>query len=329
MIVAAFVVIAFVLTAYVLADGYDLGIAAITPLIARTDAERLASMQAIGPFWNGNEVFLIAGGAMLFALFPRAYASSFSGFYLPFMVMLWLLMGRGVSLELREHFPSPMWHQFWDACFTTASALLILLFGVALGNLIRGLPLDSNGYFLGTFAFLLNWYALLVGFFALVALAVHGTLFLALRVEGELGERATRFAQRLWPVLAIVFAIVTAATFLEHGSVGVLAMILGAFALVALITIRLTMRRNAARAAFLSSTAFLGFLMAAAAATLFPYLLPAYPDSKSVGLSIFDASPSPAALASALGVSVVGLIAVAVYGTLVWRLLAGKVRVGE
>ncbi len=102
-------------------------------------------MASIGPFWNGNEVWLIAGGAALFALFPAAYASSFSGFYLPFIVVLWLLMFRGIAIELREHFTSELWHQFWDAAFSLSSALLIVLFGVAIGNLLRGVPLERVG----------------------------------------------------------------------------------------------------------------------------------------------------------------------------------------
>ncbi|HET9030749.1 MAG TPA: cytochrome d ubiquinol oxidase subunit II [Candidatus Aquilonibacter sp.] len=329
MIVAAFVVIAFVLTAYVLFDGYDLGVATIAPLVAKNDRERLAAMQAIGPFWNGNEVFLIAGGAMLFALFPRAYASSFSGFYLPFIIVLWLLMGRGIALELREHFPSAMWHQFWDACFTIASALLVLLFGVALGNLIRGVPLDAQGFFMGTFGFLLNWYALLVGVFAVVALAMHGAAFLALRVEGSLNERAFGFARRLWPAAVVLFVSITAGTFVVHPAVGAGAIVLGLLALAALVVTRVLLGRRSELGAFASSSAFLALLMAAAAATLFPYLLPAFAGSQGAGISIFDAAPSAGALASALAVSIVGLVAVAVYGTIVWRMLAGKVRVGE
>src|SRR5579863_1803753 len=196
--VAGFVVIAFMLTMYVLLDGFDLGVAAIAPAIARTDRERAAAMTSIGPFWNGNEVWLIAAGAALFALFPVAYASSFSGFYLPFVVVLWLLMFRGIALELREHFATELWHQFWDAAFSLSSALLILLFGVALGNLLRGVPLDAAGYFQGTFALLLNPYAVLVGAFALCTLGQHGASFLALRVEGELGARSLRVLLRLW-----------------------------------------------------------------------------------------------------------------------------------
>lgn len=329
MIVVAFVVIAFMLAMYVLLDGYDLGIASIAPFVARNDRERLASMQAIGPFWNGNEVFLIAGGGMLFALFPRAYASSFSGFYLPFMVVLWLLMGRGIALELREHYPNAMWHQFWDACFFVSSALLVLLFGVALGNLVRGLPLDANGYFLGSFGFLLNWYALLVGIFAVVALATHGATFLALRVRGALNERVRAFAARSWIGLFILFIAVTAATFAVHHGVSAFAIVAGALAFAALIVMRVVLGIRSDLGAFLTSSVFLALLMAAVAATLFPYLLPSFPAPATTGLSIYDAAPSPSALETSLGVFGVGLVGVGIYGAAVWRMLAGKVETGE
>jgi cytochrome d ubiquinol oxidase subunit II len=329
MTVLAFAFIAFMLAAYVLSDGYDLGIGAIAPLVARDDRERLGAMQAIGPFWNGNEVFLIAGGASLFALFPRAYASSFSGFYLPFMVVLWLLMGRGIALELREHFPSEIWHQFWDACFSIASALLVLLFGVALGNLLRGVPLDKQGYFIGTFAFLLNWYALLIGVFAVAALGLYGAAFLVLRTSGPMADRALRFAQRLWIAVLVLFAASTAATFFVHGAIGTLAIVLGVVAFLAFVAMRVALGRRAELGAFLAGTAFLGLLMAAAASTLFPLLLPAFPATAGGGLSIFDAAPAPVALSSALGVTIVGMIGVAIYGSIVWRMLAGKVAVGE
>ncbi|HEY6450896.1 MAG TPA: cytochrome d ubiquinol oxidase subunit II, partial [Candidatus Cybelea sp.] len=208
MSVAAFIAIVFLLTMYVVLDGYDLGVASIALLIARGDRERATVMASIGPFWNGNEVWLIAAGAALFALFPAAYASSFSGFYLPFIIVLWLLMFRGIALELREHFSSELWHQFWDASFSLSSGLLIFILGLALGNLLRGVPLNSEGYFQGTFAFLLNPYALLVGLFAVLTLGVHGGAFAATRIEGELGARAMRLARRgSWAVLALYLAV--------------------------------------------------------------------------------------------------------------------------
>lgn len=326
MITAAFVFIAFMIGAYVLLDGYDLGIGSIVPLVARSDRERLAAMQAIGPFWNGNEVFLVAAGGALFALFPRAYASSFSGFYLPFIIVLWLLMGRGIALELREHYPNEMWHQFWDGVFVLASALLALLFGVALGNLIRGVPLDAQGYFQGTFAFLLNWYALLVGLFAVVTLAYHGAAFLILRTAGPFTRRVRAFAARVWIAVAVLFVAVTAATLIVHPP-AVWVYPLGALALAALAGSRIALARGAELATFLAGSAFLALLFAAAAGTLYPYLIPAFPAAHAAGLSIFDAAPSPGALTSALAVSAIGMIGVLIYGGIVWRMLAGKVTV--
>ena len=324
----AFILIAFMLTAYVLLDGYDLGVAAITPLIAKTDRERGRSMHAIGPFWNGNEVWLVAAGGALFALFPQAYASAFSGFYLPFMVVLWLLMFRGIAMELRGHFPSEIWHTFWDAAFAIASALLILIFGVALGNLVRGLPLDAHGYFQGTFAYLLNPYALLVGLFAVAALAHHGACFARARIDGELGARAGRLAKGLWIVVCALYVATTIGTFLSVGAPRGPRWIEG-FALVAiagLVGARVFLGNARRWRAFGCSSLFIAALLIQAAGTLYPYLLPSLGGG---GLSVFTSVPSPVALASALTVTVVGTVAVVLYGTLVLSKMAGKLPEGE
>jgi cytochrome d ubiquinol oxidase subunit II len=324
---AGFIAVAFMLAMYVVLDGYDLGVAAVAPLMARSDRERAATMAGIGPFWNGNEVWLIAGAAALFALFPTAYASSFSGFYLPFIVVLWLLMFRGIALELREHFPSEVWHQFWDAAFSVSSALLIFVFGIALGNLLRGVPLDATGYFRGTFAFLLNPYALLVGLFALATLGVHGAAFVAMRIEGELAGRAIRIvAGGSWLIL-ILYVAVTALTLSMNAppkASWLLAM--PVLSLVALGTTWRSARAGRARKAFIMSSCFIVTLLAASAGTLFPYLLPGFP-VRSQGISIFAGAPSEAALACALSVTLVGIAGVAVYAPIVWRRMAGKIRV--
>jgi cytochrome bd ubiquinol oxidase subunit II len=315
----AFAVIAFMLTAYVLLDGYDLGVAAIAPFVARTDDERRATMQAIGPFWNGNEVWLIAAGGALFAMFPLAYASAFSGFYLPLMVMLWLLMGRGIALELREHFPSAMWHQFWDVIFSASSLLLIVLFGVALGNLIRGVPLDPQGYFNGTFAFLLNPFALLVALFAVATLALHGSTFLAWRAKGAVAERARLLGRGVWIGCVTLLIVMTIAAFATH--VGTVVSWAGAAGLIAfgvLIASRAAIARKNDRMAFAATSAFIVALMAAASGTIFPYLVPAYP-AGSGGISIYAAAPSPPALLSALVATGVGIVAVCIYSTVVWK----------
>lgn len=324
---AGFCVIAFMLTAYVLLDGFDLGVAAIAPFIGRDERERGAAMASIGPFWNGNEVWLIASGAALFALFPRAYASSFSGFYLPFIIVLWLLMFRGMSLELRHHFPSRIWREFWDAAFTVASALLIFIFGVALGNVLRGFPLDAAGYFRGTFGYLLNPYALLVGVFALGVLGLHGATFAAMRIEGVPGDRARRLSSQFFWIVVALFVAVTVATFCVRGAPGApIVALLGVLSVAALAALAVALRRASAAGAFAASSAFIGALMASAATAIYPFLLPAVAGGAG-GITIFDAAPSAAALACALVVTILGSIAVLIYGSFVWRRMGGKVSV--
>ncbi len=321
-------VIALMLTAYVLLDGFDLGVSSIAPFIARNDNERRIAMESIGPFWNGNEVCLIAAGAALFALFPSAYAASFSGFYLPFMVVLWLLMFRGISLELREHLSSDLWHQFWDAAFWASSTLLIVLFGVALGNLIRGVPLDASGYFQGSFSFLLNPYAIAVALLAVCVLGFHGAAFARLRIDGPPAARAASALTALWWCVAALYVIVSAATLYLRGFGGHWATYAcGAIALAALIAMRLALGRSDV-AAFAASSLFLIALMGAAAATMYPYILPGYPPG-SGGLSIDAAAPSVAAMTTALTVTIGGGIAVVAYGSLVFRRMAGKLRVED
>ena len=324
--VLAFALIGFMLTAYVLLDGFDLGIGALTPFVARTDAERAASMQAIGPFWNGNEVWLIAAGGSLFALFPEAYASSFSGFYLPFMVVLWLLMFRGIAMELRSHLTSELWHTFFDAAFALASGLLALIFGVAIANLVRGLPLDAHGYFHGTFAFLLNPYALLVGVFTVVALAQHGATFLVVRVDGPPAVRAMRALPMLIATSGVLFVLVTAATYYVRSGVFGLSWLyaMPLLSLGALVAMLIFVRSKNTRAAFFASSAFLLTLMIEAAGTLFPNLLPSYPSGH--GLSIYQAAPSHTALISALIITIVGIIAVIVYGSIVLPKMLQRIR---
>lgn len=314
--VAAFVLLAGMLAAYVMLDGYDLGVGALHLILAKTDRERAASLAAIGPFWSGNEVMLIAAGATLFALFPKAYAASFSGFYLPFIIVLWLLMVRGMSIELRGHFQSDLWRGFWDVGFSISSALLALLFGVALGNILRGVPLDSSGYFTGTFAFLLNAYALGVGVLALVALAMHGAAFLWMRDAATLNARAQRAARTLVVPVFVLFAIVTAATMFVHPVARSGALwIAPTIALASLIGVWFA--RNGVQALTASSVFLLG-MIASAAATLFPSLLPGFP-SGSAGLDIYNAAPSAYSIGTAFTAAAIGVGAVLLYGTLAAR----------
>src|SRR5256885_5525056 len=200
MTTAWFCFLAVMVTVYVVLDGFDLGVGALHLVLARTDEEREQDTGAIGPVWNGNEVWLLASGGVLFMAFPAAYAAAFSGLYFGLILVLWLLVGRGLALELRHQIDNPLWRSACDTVFSLSSAALALVFGVALGNVVRGVPLGRDGYFhLGLFA-TLNWYALLIGVFGLVTLCAHGAGFLALRGTGDLAARARTWARGLMPL---------------------------------------------------------------------------------------------------------------------------------
>src|ERR1035438_8806467 len=216
-----FIIVAFMLAAYVVLDGFDLGAGVIYLLVARTGEERRMVLRAIGPVWDGNEVWLLATGGILYFAFPQLYASSFSGFYLPLMMVLWLLMLRGLGIELRPHIDNSVWQGFFDVVFCGASALLPIFFGAALGNVIRGVPLGPDGYFFeplwtnfraGSNPGILDWYTVMTGVIALVTLTAHGSLYIAVKTEAELNRRARLVAQWAWPLqllLTIVGLIAT------------------------------------------------------------------------------------------------------------------------
>ena len=313
MIVLAFLVLVVMLGVYVLLDGYDLGVGAVNLFVARDDAEREAVLESIGPYWNGNEVWLIAAGGTLFALFPQVYASSFSGFYLPFMVLLWLLMFRGIAFELRGQFPSDLWRGFFDVTFAAASALLILVLGVALGNVLRGV----------------NPYAVGVGLLAVLALAQHGAAWIADRVDGPPARRALTAIRILWPLVLGLTGVMTIATFRVHSPVpNLLAMpgiaVAPLCSIVGLVGVATFVLQGRTPRLFAASTLFLAGLLASAAATLYPYLLPGYP-SPETGLSIFSAPISPLALQTMLPIAIGGLLIVAAYRSFVGvRLSAGR-----
>ena len=213
-----FCLVAVMIATYVVLDGFDLGAGVVHLLVARTDAERRAVLRSIGPVWDGNEVWLLAAGGTLYFAFPALYASSFSGFYLPLMIVLWLLILRGISIEFRNHVESLVWHPLWDAVFAGSSALLAIFFGAALGNVVRGVPLDRAGDFFlplwtdftaGPDAGILDWYTVLVAVAALLTLTVHGALWLALKNRGRARTRVPGCSPRSawWGVLAAVIAI--------------------------------------------------------------------------------------------------------------------------
>ncbi|HEY6867742.1 MAG TPA: cytochrome d ubiquinol oxidase subunit II, partial [Candidatus Eisenbacteria bacterium] len=206
-----FAIVALMLTLYVVLDGFDLGAGSLHLAVARTDTERRQVLAAIGPFWDGNEVWLLATGGALFVAFPRALAAGLSGFYLAIFLVLWCLILRGIAIEFRSHVPHPLWRAFWDTTLALASALLAVFFGAALGNLVRGLPLDGQGWFgLALFTHfgtrppvgILDWYTVAAGVFALATLMLHGATFLAMRATGALEARSRALARWLGIIVA-------------------------------------------------------------------------------------------------------------------------------
>src|SRR5712672_1869871 len=215
-----FSLIAMMIIVYVLLDGFDLGAGAIHLMVATTEEERRKVLASIGPVWAGNEVWLIAAGGTLFFGFPALYASGFSGFYLPLMIVLWLLILRGTSTEFRNHIISRVWDPFWDFLFCASSLLLAIFFGAALANVVRGVPLDASGYFfeplwtdfrLGEQTGILDWYTILVAVLALLALVMHGALWVRMKTTGPVRDRSLRIAQlNWWLVVALTMAVTIA-----------------------------------------------------------------------------------------------------------------------
>jgi len=273
---------------YVVLDGFDIGVGILHLLIAHTDDERRALIQSIGPVWDGNEVWLLAAGGTLYFAFPALYAASFSGFYLPLMMVLWLLILRGVSLEFRSHVGGHLWSVFWDAVFAVASILLAVFFGAALGNVVRGVPLDAAGNFFEPLwtnfqptgqTGILDWYTILVGMVALAVLAFHGAVWLTWRVRGELNGRTHAVALRLWWVAALTI-ILTFVNFrllpvgLYSFRVHPLGFIFPLLAIAGLVGVKLFLRGNQEAAAFAASCVYIIGMLTSVTFTLYPNVLP-------------------------------------------------------
>jgi cytochrome d ubiquinol oxidase subunit II len=337
---AWFAIIAGMLAAYAVLDGFDFGVGIIHRLVARTDEERRTVLAAIGPVWDGNEVWLIAAGGVLFMAFPRVYATAFSGFYLALMVVLWLLILRGLAIEFRAHQDNPLWREFWDTVFAVASALLAVAFGATLGNLVRGVPLRKEGlhgmplftdFRPGREPGILDWYTCLVGLFTLVALAGHGALYLAWRTDGPVRQRSLDLARGAWKISLALWGVVTAATaWVRPDLFSGLAARPWTLAFVALAAagawgVFRFPARGRELAAFLASSAFLVGLVATALAGNYPYWLRSTLDP-SDSLTTTNSASARHALGVALVWWAVGIVLVAGYFTHLFRSVRGKVQ---
>jgi cytochrome bd ubiquinol oxidase subunit II len=330
-----FAIVAAMLAVYVMLDGFDLGAGALHLFLAKTDAERRAVLASIGPVWDGNEVWLIAAGGTLYFAFPGLYASSFSGFYLPLMMVLWLLILRGISVEFRNHMESGVWNPFWDSVFSFASGLLAIFFGAALGNVVRGVPLDNAGNFflplwtdfsLGKEVGILDWYTVLVAVAALLTLTLHGALWVAYKTSGALEARAAQLAARLWWVVAAAAALITILSFRVQPH---LAESFGArpwgfiFPILAVGGLVWTKLRSGQQA-FLGSCLFILGMLTSAAFGLYPYVLPSN-TNPALSLTVENTAAARHGLGIGLTWFIPGIALVAVYFSYTYRSFAGKV----
>ena len=338
-----FGIAAVMLSVYVVMDGFDFGAGILHLFVARTDAERRQVLSAIGPFWDGNEVWLLASGGVLFLAFPKVLAAGLSGFYLAVMLLIWVLILRGAAIELRSHLGDGMWRAFFDAVFAGASALAPVLLGAALGNILRGVDFDADGWFsLALFdSFsptgalgLLDAYTVLVGLVAFVALTHHGALFLVWKTDGDVQARSLRWAAGAFPVLVVLWVAATWATqrvspgLFEGWAARPLAWAASLAFVVGLAVSWRARRAGQHGRALVGSGVFLLGGLAATAASVFPVMI-ADRDDPAASLTALNAASSPHSLSVALWWWPVGAVLAVAYTLLVFRLHTGKVTAGE
>lgn len=333
-----FWIVAVMIAVYVVLDGFDIGVGILYPILARNEADRRIMMHSIGPVWDGNEVWLLAGGGTLYFAFPLLYASAFSGFYLPLMIVLWLLILRGISLELRNHLDLGVWTALLDGIFGLASALLTIFFGAALANVLRGVPLQADGYFFlplwtnwqpGPNPGILDWYTVIGGLVALAALTLHGALWLTIKTSGELEQRARRIVTPLWLLVAVLTVVSLIATIVVRPAslnnyfnvpatfvvpVGVIASLAG---------IWLFNSKFQPVKAFLSSCLYLFFMLAGACWGVYPTLLPATTGADR-DITLSRALSGPHTLAVGLAWWTVGMALAICYVVFVYSRFSGK-----
>ncbi len=325
-----FVLVGALLTGYAVLDGFDLGTGPLL-LCTRDDRDRRIFLNAIGPIWNGNEVWLVTGGGALFAAFPHVYATVFSGFYDAFMFLLFALIFRAAAIEFRSQRPGKTWRQTWDVAFAVSSVVSTLLIGVTVGNLIWGIPLNDNYEFQGNLLTLLNPYALLVGVAAVALMIMHGNLYLILKTEGALQEQLVRWTKRTIPAFLLCFVVLNIVTIVTcHHLRAVLRDRAVLLSFIALATVLATfnipreVRRGRAGRAFISSCISMVSMMLLFAATIFPNLVISRPELAN-SLNIYNSASTEKSLHFMFWVAVIGVPIVLIYTISVYYVFRSKV----
>jgi cytochrome d ubiquinol oxidase subunit II len=336
-----FMVVAVMVAAYVVLDGFDLGAGAIYLGAGKTVDDRRKILRAIGPVWDGNEVWLLAAGGTLYFAFPLLYASSFSGFYLPLMMVLWLLMLRGIGIELRAHMQNPVWVGFFDLIFCVSSVLLAIFFGAALGNVVRGVPLGADGYFFEPLftnfrasgeTGILDWYTVLTGVIALVTLTAHGSLYVAVKTDGDLNRRTRGIALWLWPVQLVLTIVGLAATLyvqptvLDNYKQHAIGYLIPVVVFGSLATMMYGMRKGLDKIAFVGSALYIVGMLVGAAFALYPVVLPASTDPAHRSLTIYNTAAGHHGLTVGITWWLIGMVLALGYFTFLFRMFRGKVQ---
>jgi cytochrome d ubiquinol oxidase subunit II len=325
-----FLLVGVLLTGYAILDGFDLGVGALH-LFVKTDEERRIFLNAIGPVWDGNEVWLVTGGGALFAAFPDAYATVFSGFYTAFMLFLLALIFRAVAIEFRSKQPSKRWRTAWDVSFCAASVAGSLLVGVALGNIARGVPVDASREYAGTFFTLLNPYALLVGATTVALFAMHGGIYLVLKTEGALEQRLRRWTRYTIAAFVVGYVATSIATllhlphFFEPFRDKPALLVLPVLTLLAVANIPREMYHDRPWRAFLSSSLAVAGLLGLFGLGTYPNLVISTLDPAH-SLTVYNAASSPKTLKIMLTIALIGMPLVLAYTIAIYRIFRGKVK---
>lgn len=328
-----FGILGALLAGYAVLDGFDLGVGILHPL-ARTDEERRVFVNSIGPLWDGNEVWLVTFGGALFAMFPEAYATVFSAFYVPFMALLFALIFRAVSLEFRGKIHSSRWRRFWDGGFSGSSLLAAFLFGVGVGNAMRGLPLDARGVYTGGFFDLLHPYPVAVGLLTVALFAMHGSMFLHLKTEGGVQERLGPWIWHTWGIFLVLYLLVTMYTLVAvpratanfvHAPWAAAIVVLNVLAVA---NIPRAVFRKAYAQAFASSSLTIVCMVALFGLALFPNLVTASNDP-DLSWTLYNAASSPKTLRIGLLIVLIGMPFVITYTGVIYWTFRGKVRLDE
>lgn len=328
-----FILLVVLLAGYAVLDGFDLGVG-ILHLLARGDRERRLFVSSIGPLWDGNEVWLVTFGGALFAMFPEAYATIFSGFYLAFMLLLFALIFRAVSLEFRSKITSVLWRSFWDYGFFASSLLATLLFGVATGNALRGVPLDERGLYTGGFWNLLGPYQILVGLLAVALFAMHGAMFLYLKTEGAVQERLGKWMWHSWGAFLVLYLLTTMMTLVSiprataHFEAHPWTAIFAVVSVLAIANIPRALFTRKYGQAFVSSTLTIVTLVALFAVALFPDIVPAS-NAAANSWTMYTASSSQKTLGIGLIIVAIGFPFVLAYTAAIYWTFRGKVMLGD